>query len=400
MWITWTIALSFLREGRAQTLLILIGITVGVAVIVFITALIGGLQQNIIERTLGTQAHIRVEPPEEVNLILPAEPGAVQLLLETRRAQRLRSINNWQAVVGTLERLPAVTAVSPVISGPALARRGAAIESAALIGIEPERYLRIIPVADELVEGSFRVGAGDTVIGSLLAERLGVRTGDKLRLDAGEGRDAVLNITGIFQLGVRELDARYVYTDLRQAQSLLDLPGGVTLIDLTVQDIFTAEAVATRVSRLTGLDAESWMETNTQLMNALSAQALSTTMVRIFVALSVAFGIASVLSVSVVQRTREIGILRAMGATERQMLRVFLIQGALFGLGGAIVGSAVGTGLIAIFNVAGPGLFVIEIDAGLVLSSVAIATFAGVISAAFPARRAARLDPVVAIRYV
>ena len=400
MWIEWNIALKFLRESRSQTALILVGIAVGVSVIVFITALIAGLQDNIIDRTLGTQAHIKVQAPDEANRIVPAASGVVQLVLEDKRAQRLRSINNWQQVVTQLDGLDDVTAVSPVLSGPAFARRGVALESVALVGIDVARYQQIIPIADDIVAGTFRVGAGDAVIGKLLAEDLGLRVGDKLRLDAGRDAVTVVNVAGIFELGVRELDSRYVYLDLKQAQTLLGLPGGVTVIDVTVRDIFAADGVAARIGRLTGLKSESWMQTNAQLMNALTSQSLSTNMISVFVALSVAFGIASVLSVSVVQRTREIGILRAMGTTQGQMLWVFLIQGALFGLVGSAIGSAAGYALVWAFNTLGPGLFVIPVSASLVPIAMAIATVTGVISAALPARRAARLDPVVAIRYV
>ena len=400
MWIEWNIALKFLRESRSQTALILVGIAVGVSVIVFITALIAGLQDNIINRTLGTQAHIKVQAPDEANRILPAASGVTQLVLEDKRAQRLRSINNWQQVVTQLDGLADVTAVSPVLSGPAFARRGVALESVALVGIDVVRYQRIIPIAKDIVAGKFRVGAGDAVIGKLLADDLGLRVGDKLRLDAGRNAVTVVNVAGIFELGVRELDSRYVYLDLKQTQSLLGLPGGVTVIDVTVRDIFAADVVAARIGRLTGLKSESWMETNAQLMNALTSQSLSTNMISVFVALSVAFGIASVLSVSVVQRTREIGILRAMGTTQGQMLGVFLIQGALFGLAGSAIGSAAGYALVWSFNSFGPGLFYIPVSAGLVPIAMAIATVTGVVSAAIPARRAARLDPVVAIRYV
>ena len=400
MWIEWNIALKFLRESRSQTALILVGIAVGVSVIVFITALIAGLQDNIIDRTLGTQAHIKVQAPDEANRIVPAASGVVQLVLEDKRAQRLRSINNWQQVVTQLDGLDDVTAVSPVLSGPAFARRGVALESVALVGIDVARYQQIIPIADDIVAGTFRVGAGDAVIGKLLAEDLGLRVGDKLRLDAGRDAVTVVNVAGIFELGVRELDSRYVYLDLKQAQTLLGLPGGVTVIDVTVRDIFAADGVAARIGRLTGLKSESWMQTNAQLMNALTSQSLSTNMISVFVALSVAFGIASVLSVSVVQRTREIGILRAMGTTQGQMLWVFLIQGALFGLVGSAIGSAAGYALVWAFNTLGPGLFYIPVSASLVPIAMAIATVTGVISAALPARRAARLDPVVAIRYV
>ncbi|MBB3223101.1 ABC transporter permease [Pseudoduganella umbonata] len=400
MWIEWTIATRFLREGRVQSTLILVGIAVGVAVIVFLTALITGLQANIINRTLGTQAHIKVQPPEEYNRILPPAPGTTQLLLESKRAQRLRSINNWQQVRDVLDTMPGIAAVSPLISGPAFARRGAALQSVALVGIDAQRYLRIIPVQEDIVAGVFRIGAGDTVIGKQLATDLGMRVGDKLRLDGGQGRESVVNVAGIFELGVRELDARYVYLDMKQAQSLLNLPGAATMIDVTVDEIFDAQSIAQRIARLTGLKAESWMETNSQLMNALRSQSLSTQMISAFVALSVALGIASVLSVSVVQRTREIGILRAMGTTRQQMLGVFLVQGALFGLAGSLLGALAGYGLVSAFNIFGPKLFYIPVDPWLPVAATALATVTGILSAAVPARRAAALDPVEAIRHV
>lgn len=400
LWAEWTIAISFLREGRTQSIMITIGVAVGVAVIVFISALIQGLQSNIVERTLGTQAHIRLLSLDEVNHIVPPAAGTLQLLLEDQRAQRLRSINNWQQITETLDQLPVLTAVSPVVSGPAFVQRGDAIQSVALVGINLERYQQIIPLKQYMVSGELRVSADNVLIGRQLAKDLGVQVGSKLRLDTGQQKNAVVNISGIFELGVRELDARYVYLDLKQAQSLLNLPGGVTVIDLTIQDIFKADQIASQVGRLTGLKAESWIETNAQLMNAITAQSLSTNMIIVFVGISVAFGIASVMSVSVVQRTREIGILRATGATQAQILRVFLFQGAIFGLLGSMLGSVVSYGLIWGFNQFGPGLFYISISIKLILSALFLATLTGVLAAAIPSRRAAALDPVEAIRHV
>lgn len=399
-WTEWLIALRFLADNRLQTLMILLGISVGSAVIVFITALISGLQDNVVERTLGTQAHIRVLSPDQFNRLAPLPVGTVSLTLESPRAQRLRSISNWQDVVAVLDRHPRLQAVSPVVSGPALALSGVARESVALVGIDPVRYERIIPISEDLIAGEFRVGAGDGVIGSELARDLGLGVGDKLRLDGGAGREAVIDISGIFELGVRELDARYVYLDLKQAQTLLALPGGVTVIDTRVDEIFDAELLARRIERLTGLKAESWMQTNGQLLNALKSQSMTTEMIRLFVGISVAFGIASVLAVSVVQRTREIGILRAMGSPRGQILRVFLLQGGLLGLLGSAVGCAVGWGLVQVFNVFGPGLFQVTVGPELILGSVLVAMLAGVLAAAVPARRAARYDPAEAIRYV
>lgn len=398
MWIESTIAMRFLRQGRAQSLLILFGIAVGVAVIVFVTALIAGLQDNIIERTLGTQAHIRVEAPREVNRVAPVADGTLQLVLEDPRPQAMRPIDNWLEARAVLDRLPGVSAVSPVVSGPAFGRRGEAVESVALVGVDPARYLRVIPLDGNMVEGRLELGSGNAVVGRQLSEDLGLRLGGKLRLDAGDGREAIVNVAGIFELGVRELDSRYVYLDLKQAQALLGLPGGVTMIELTVDELFGADRIADRVQGLTGLQAESWMESNAQLMNALTSQSMATRMISFFVAVSVALGIASVLAVSVAQRTREIGILRAMGTRRRQMLQVFLVQGAVLGLAGSLLGALSGWGLVAAFNNFGPGLFIVPMPPLLIPAAMAVATVAGVAAALVPASRASRLDPVEAIR--
>ena len=401
MWIEFTIALKFLRQGFTQTILILLGIGVGVSVIVFIITLVTGLQANLIDRTLGTQAHVRVEPRADTNLpAISSHPSTVHFLLEDARAQRLRSINNWQQVLTSLEALPDITAASPVVSGPAFARRADAVKAISLVGVIPERYERIIKISDSMVSGRFDVAPGNAVIGSKLAEDLGLKVGNKLRIEAGGDRNAVLTITGVFDLGVRELDSRFVYLDLKQAQALLDLYGAATVIDLTVTDIFDASRVSENISRLTGLKSESWMQINSQLMNALQSQSLSTNLISFFVGVSVAFGIASVLAISVTQRTREIGILRAMGARRIQMLRVFLIQGAVLGLFGSLAGSAAGWSMVWSFNRFGPKLFDIEPSVAIIPVTVAFATVTGVLAAIAPAWRASKLDPVTAIRYV
>lgn len=400
LWMEWRLATRFLLDNTLQSLLILLGIAVGCAVIVFLSALIGALQDNLIEKTLGTQAHIRLSAADEINLPGPVEANQHTFILESPRAQKLRSIPNWQQVLKVLEHSPNLTAASPMVSGPAIATRGAARASVVLVGVDPARYRRIIALDKYLTAGRFMLQAQDAAIGQELANDLGLRVGDKLRVDAGDGRQSVLNIVATFALGVRELDERYVYLALKQAQTLVDLPGGVTTIELAVADIFQAQNKADVLSNLLGLKTESWMQTNTQLLNALSSQSMTTQIIRVFIAISVAFGIASVLAVSVVQRTREIGILRAIGATQGQMLRVFLIQGALLGLGGAMLGGAVGAALLAAFNRFGPKLFYVPLPWDLIPSAMLLATVVGVLAAAAPARRAARYDPAVAIRYV
>ena len=227
--------------------------------------------------------------------------------------------------------------------------------------------------------------------------------GDKLRLVTMDSRTDLFTVAGIFDIGNRDLNRRWVFTSIKVAQSLLNLPGGMTQIDLRVANLFAADATARQLQAQTGLTVDSWMQTNAQLLSALNSQSMSNNLIRLFVTVIVAVGIASVLVVSVVQKQKEIGILRAMGASPRRIMSVFLLQGGFYGLMGSALGAALALGLLRFFsritrNADGSALVNGELDLSVVVSACALALVVGLLAAALPARRAARLDPVQAIR--
>jgi len=400
----WVLALRFLREGRMQTALIMAGTTVGVAVIIFITALVNGLQASLATRTLSTQAHVTVRAPDDAPTpVLDRSGRAVAAHVEPR-VQRLRSIDQWERVFRELPTLAHVVDISPIATGSGFAFRGNASKSVAILGVMPERYDRIVKVADKLAAGQYRIGPGEALIGIELAKDLGAAVGDRIRVQSSENREDVFRVTGLFDLGVKDLNRRWVIMPLRSGQSLLNLPGGVTHIDLTVDDIFVAEEVAGRIASQTGLTAESWMAVNTQLLTAFKNQTMTTRTVRLFLVLIVALGIASVLVVSVVQKQREIGILRAMGASPRRIMQVFLIQGGIVGGTGALLGSGLASVMVYAASFAlrqddGSPLLSGGIELSYYLTAALVAVFTGLLAAVAPARRAARMDPVEAIRY-
>ncbi len=397
------VAVRFLREGRMQSVLIIVGVAAGVAVVAYISALISGLQSNTLQKTLGTQAHVTLSAPDDVVAPALAPLPGVDLLAQTQpRAQRARSIGNWQALLPVLEALPAVAAVSPMVSGAGLAVRGEATKSIALLGVDLDRYDRIVHLRSKVVAGQARLGPGEGVIGRELAEDLGVRVGDRLSLVTGSVTDS-LRVTALVDLGVRDLNRRTVIVPLREAQSLLGLPGGATALELALVDVWSAQTLADALQRDYPYKVESWQEANAQLVSALNAQSISTALIRGVVMIVVVLGVASVLVVSVVQKRREIGILRAMGATQGQVLRIFLLQGAIVGAIGSALGVLLAALLVWLFSTFVRGadglpLFVITLAPTLALQIAALATLAGVIAAVAPARRAAALDPAQAIR--
>ena len=411
MW-TWPgfefrVALRFLREGRMQTVLIIVGVAAGVAVIAYISALITGLQSNTLAKTLGAQAHITLRAPDD--LVTPAAaalPGTTALTDTQPRAQRLRSVANWQALVPLLERMPQVAGVSPMVSGSGLALRGEASQAIALMGVDLDRYDRVVGLRSKVVSGTARLAPGEAIVGRELASDLGVRVGDRLTVQTGGAGGTVsdsVRVTALVDLGVKDLNRRTVIVPLRAAQSLLALPGGASQLDLTLKDVWVAQTMARELQTRLPYKIESWQETNAQLVSALNAQSISTSIIRGVVLAVVVLGIASVLVVSVVQKGREIGILRAMGATRGQVLRVFLVQGAVVGAVGSVLGLLLAVALIWVFThfvrgSDGLPLFSVALPPAMALQIALIASVCGVLAAVAPARRAAALDPAQAIR--
>ena len=400
----WIVALRYLRDQRMQTALILAGIGVGVGVMIFLSALINGLQQSILDRTLGTQAHIIVRPPEDVvRPILKSDERTAVLSNQQRPPQRLRSIVRWQQAIDSIRAVRGVVAVAPTVAGSAFAERGLANKSIAVRGVETESYVRIVDMRSRIVEGEFRLLGGETVIGVELAKDLGVRVGDKIRLATPAERTQVFSVEGIFDAGNKDLNERWVFVPLRSAQTLLDLQGGVSTIEVKVDEPFGAEEIATLIAARTSLVADSWMKLNRDLLVALRSQSSSSWMIQFFVMVAVALGIASVLIVSVVQRSREIGILRAIGTSRIRVLRVFLLQGVILGAIGSILGIAIGSGLALFFaslakNPDGSAIFPVDLNPRLFLFASAVAIVTGILAAISPARRAAQLDPAEVIR--
>ncbi len=398
------VAMRFMIEGRTQSILILVGVAAGVAVIAYISALMASVQLNLIDKTLGAQAHVTVSALDDTVVAAGnnVQSGTATLTDTQPRGQRPRSPENWRLLVPLLEATPGVAAVSPLVTAGGLAVRGEVSKSIAISGVDLNRYDRIVRLRSKVVAGEAQLGPGEGMIGLDLAQDLGVRVGDRLNIVVGTVSDS-LRVMALLDYGVRDLNRRVVIVPLRTAQSLVNLPGGATSLELSLIDLWAAPEFATDFAKRWDYKVESWQDANPQLVSALTAQSVSTAIIRGVVLIVVILGISSVLVVSVVQKRREIGILRAMGATRAQVMRIFLLQGALVGALGSALGVSLAWVLIWAFVAFVRGddglpLFAITFPPSLALIVSSIATLSGVLAAVAPARRAAKLDPAQAIR--
>lgn len=398
------LAYRFLKEGRSQTFLIFGGAAVGVAVIVFLTSLIVGLQQSIIDRTLGFQPDVAVQPVDRRY----AEPirkadGQERILRRIEpRARTVDEIDDWRQLLDDLGEDPEIVDAAAVAGGTGSAVRGAVRTPAQVFGVDPSEYQQVIDIRGRLVDGEFRVAERGVVIGREMAEELEVGVGDRLRVVVADAESRTYTVRGIFDLGAGPPNETWAFVSIRESQAMFELGDTVTGIEATVRELFEAEAVAQRWQNRTEHEVESWQAANRDLLRALRSQSASTILISVFVSIAVALGIASVLIVSVVQKQGQVGVLRAMGASMGTIMRVFLIQGAAVGLVGSVFGSVLGTALAVGFNQfirdeAGEAVFPIEPSLTIFVLACLLATITGLVAAVWPARRAARLDPAEAI---
>jgi lipoprotein-releasing system permease protein len=409
------IAWRYLRSRRGSRLLSLIstiaigGVIVGVSALIVIIGVMNGLQKDLREK-------IRIGSPD-VRVLTFGED---------------MTMAGWDTILAVVRKAPGIVAAAPFVHTQAGINAGGKYsEGVFVMGIEPagEGVAEVTSIRRTAIAGdfSFRTSGGDSdgvVLGSRLANRLNVQLGvDTVALiSLGDAKISpvtgmpALNIrrfevTGIFETGMYEYDNAYVLTSLSAAQELAQLGSAVTGIDAKTVDLWKAPSVATALADSLGFPYRTvdWQQQNSSLFQALKLEKLGMTVILLLIVLVAAFNIVSTLTMVVTDKTREIGILKAMGMSSRSIRRIFFAQGIVIGAVGTFVGLALG--LVAALAVdryrlipLDPSVYFIDhlpVDtqlldvAWIVLASLLIAAIATI----YPAWQAARLYPVEAIRH-
>ena len=392
------IALRHLLSSPGQTALLVTGVALGVTVFIFMSALIGGLATLLTQRTVGSIPHVTLEMRERDPRPVPLA-GTVQAVVQ-KDISRREQIPVWEPFVPVIERTPGVTGISPQIRGSAFVERGQAVAPVGVIGVNPGNLSVIADIEGAVVDGNAGLPVDGILIGRTLAEDLGVRVGQVLRLVSDRGRERSFRIGGIFSLGIATADRQAVYMNFRAARALFALPTGVSRIEVKVAPVNDAPAIAQTLRRATGLKVTPWTEDNAQLFDALDAQGRTGSIIKAFALITIIVGIASAMLLSIVRRRAEIGIMRAMGASKRLVTTIFVLEGTLIGATGAIAGALLAWGALAPFppvsEVAQGGLPV-DRGQGQFLLAIVLTTLAAAAASILPARRAASIDPVEAI---
>ena len=391
------IASRYLTASKAQTALLIFGVAIGVIIFIFMSALIGGLAELILSRTAGDMAHITIQA-EAVDpaVLIPGDVLAVQ----QKSSKSTTTLPTAASFIPMIAALPGVKAVAQEINGSGVLTRGSQITQVSINGVEPGNESAITRLDSYITQGSARLGAGGVLLGQRLAEDMSLKLGQSVRLKSSEGIEAVLTVTGIYQMGQGGADRRTVYVSLATARTLFAMPQGVTRIEIKLYDLYDADALAPKISAMTGLNAVPWTVDGAQLLEALAAQEQTGLFLKGFALLTIVIGVASALLLSTYRRRPEIGIMRAMGASQGFVVTVFVLQGALIGLLGGLAGAS--AGYLALLPFPGPdnfqsGSLPIDIAKGSYGLAILLTFIGAILASIWPARSAARVDPVEAI---
>jgi lipoprotein-releasing system permease protein len=407
------IAMRYLRGQRGtrraalQTVVAIGGIAVGVTALIVVLGLMNGLRDDLRDRILTASPHLRV----------------------LTFGDDLR-MEGWQGAAELIRTVDGVVAVAPeVVTGTMAQNMARHVELAKVAGLEPGEGTSIVTGVDQvMVQGEFRVVPPDAeidagvVVGVRLAKLLNVRPGDRLRLVAPASAQVsrvtgtvtpvwwVVEVTGIFETGMYIYDAEFLMMDRTSAQRFAGLDSAVSALAVRVSDPWAAPGVAERIDSLLGYPywIETWQEQNASLFAALNLEKLAMGLVIFFIMIVAAFNIVGTLTMVVAFKTREIGILLAMGLSGRGIGRIFLAQGAIVGLVGTMLGLLLGLTISIIVDRGGlvqidPSIYFIEhlpirTEPFDVLIVVVAAIGLAVAATIHPARQAAALEPVEAIR--
>lgn len=387
------LAIRYLISGGGQTILMVCLVMIGVTAYTFITATVQGVQSNVIDSTLGSSSHVTIEPWDRLPLLISA--GDDVLPMTVKGQQRDKVITDWKSVIKRIEGLPGIVAVSPTVVGSGFAIRGTQLRPISIKGGYTEEMNGIVDLREDLTDGAFQMDSGGCVIGVTLAKKLSLGVGDKFRIQSEKLDVASFQVRGIVYAGTPAFDETTVFVDLYDAQRLLDKTGAITAIEMKLDDLWAAEKLAERIQDRTGLEAKPWNRENGQIMSLITSQNLATGVIRAFALLSVAVGIASVLNVTVTQKSREIGIVKSMGATAINITSTFVALGGLIGVVGGIFGAVLSYASTSVIGSAskaapkGSPSFSMDFRPEYIWQAVAVAVIVAMIGAIIPARKGA-----------
>lgn len=411
MRIEFSVALTHLTSRRRQTLVSLTGVVLGVAFFLAVSALMRGSEKDFIKRLIDNSPHITVSDEYRAPDVQPAElrwPGAAVRISNVKPQTETRGIRSYREKLAFVESLPGVRA-APVLVGSAVLTFAGKLEAVTLSGIVPAKMRHVSTIEEKMTDGSLDALAANPngiIVGRTLADKFNLKVGRTVSVVAPSGGSRAMKVVGIFRTGNAAYDEGQTFTLLKRAQSLLDRPNRANRFVIQLADPYAARDVALRVESTIGYKSVSWVEASEDILSVLLVRNIIMYSVVSAILVVASFGIYNTISTIVMEKTRDIAILKSMGFHARDVRNIFLLEGLVVGLLGSALGVGAGLGLMRVLagiTLKVPG--VTEIvhlpiwwGGEQYLLATAFALGSCLAAAYLPARKAGRVHPVDILR--
>ncbi|MGA2775671.1 MAG: FtsX-like permease family protein [Candidatus Omnitrophota bacterium] len=367
----------------------ILGVAIGVTALIVVLAVMTGFDRDLRDKIVGNYSHITLSAYKGIN--------------EAEYKELAKKISAFKHV----------EAVSPYLQGQVLLKEENRFFAVGIKGIDPKSESRTTKIDKYMVAGNINdLAQGGLLIGRELAMYLGVRPGATVTLISPSGKQNIMNVAGIFSSGMYDYDMNMVFTGLKSAQAILGMPDKISALSIKLDDLYLAPQVRDSLYLSLGPDyiLKTWTEANANFFAALKLEKLTMFIILTLIILVAAFNIASTLIVMVVEKTKDIGVLKALGMSSKGVRRVFIYQGLIIGLLGTLLGAFGGVVLCALLKKYQfvklpqdiyyidhlPVSIVLWPDIALIVLAAFVITL---ISTIYPASKASRLEPVEALRY-
>jgi lipoprotein-releasing system permease protein len=408
------LSLRHLLARKKQSILILLGITIGTAAYVAISGMMLGFQSYMLEQLVNNEAHIRISSREDILTAeeMSAYPSAKHVFWlippsGRKDSSRIEYPLGW---FNKLDRDPDVAAYSPQVVSQVIFSQAKVTKAGRIIGSQYERQIKVTNIQNYMKQGSFKDmgnSGNRIIIGTKLMEQLGTRLSETILISTGSEAPQAFKIVGAFETGIKNIDEGTAFMSLVDAQKLRGTPSEITDIAVKLYNPDLAQ-IKTDDWKLTARDKVlAWQESSASVLSVFKTQDIVRNSMTIAIIVVAGFGIYNILSILVNQKKRDIAILRSMGFTPNDIVRLFFNQGLVLGLIGGVIGLFAGNLICHIMaqievvpgRMSGPGnTMIISFESIIYIKAFAIAMISSIFSSIIPAREAGKMEPMEIIR--
>ncbi|MEO8297869.1 MAG: ABC transporter permease [Burkholderiales bacterium] len=405
------VALAHLTNRKRQTLVSLTGVVLGVAFFLAVSSLMRGSEIDFLKRLVDNSPHITVYDEYRHAAAQPAAlrwPDGAVSVHNVKPQRETRGIRGWRERLAFIESQPALRA-APVLAGSAVLSFAGRQQGVALSGVIPDKMKHVTTIEQKMVNGSLDALAADPngiIVGQGLVDKFSLHLGSILSVVAEDGVPRPLRLVGVFRTGTAAYDEGQAFVLLKRAQALLGRENRVNRIIIQQDDPYQAQTMAKTIEAATGYKSVSWIEASEDFLSLLTVRNIIMYSVVAAILVVASFGIYNTISTIVMEKTRDIAIMKSMGFHAADIRRIFLLEGLIVGVIGSAFGVLLGIGLMQLLGV-------VEIKPPGVAETVHLPLWWGAdqfgMAAAFamvscvaasylPARRAGRVHPVDILR--